>query len=75
MGTPTPEEMKLETLLQILAVLISRLGGEVVVSRADFEAYEGVPVVGRNLSGYVILRLADEDEEEEFIELPAPSDE
>jgi hypothetical protein len=66
-----PAEAKLETLLQIMACLIERLGGEVVIGRKEFTAFEGVPVVGRNLSGgYVVLRLGDEDEAE-FIELPS----
>lgn len=59
-----PAQEPLDTLLQILAVLIDRAGGEVVINRAEFEAYEDVPVVGRAIAkDYVRFRLAEEDEE------------
>jgi len=67
----TPHEAQIETLLQILACLLDQLGGEVVLSRASFSAYEGVPVVGRYISkDYVMLRIALEDEGEVTIDLP-----
>lgn len=60
----TPQEAKINALLQVVACLIDRLGGEVVISQKEYSMYEDVPVVGRNLtSGYVALRLGDEDEE------------
>lgn len=63
MEDPTPEA-KLDQLLQLLAVLIERLGGEVIVSRTEFSMFEDVPVVGRSLSrDYVLLRLGGEDEQ------------
>lgn len=56
-------EAKINQLLQLLALLIERLGGEVVVSHQEFSMFEDVPVVGRKLSpNYVVLRLGDEDE-------------
>ena len=63
----------IDTLVQILAVLIDRLGGEVVVSRREFDMYGGVSVLGRNLSSdHMLLRLggdmaavAEEDEPSE----------
>lgn len=60
----TPHEAQVDTLLQIIACLLDRLGGEVVISRQDFEMYEDAPVVGRHLTrDYVVFRLAYEDEE------------
>ncbi len=60
----TPQEVKIDALLQMVACLIDRLGGEVVISQKEYSMYEGVPVVGRNLtSGYVAFRLGDEDGE------------
>ena len=53
---------KLSNAIQLLAVLIEKLGGEVVVSRRDFDMMEDVPVVGRDIGSYIILRLKFEDE-------------
>ncbi len=59
----TPHEAQLESLLTLLAILLDRVGGELVISRRDFEMFDGVPVVGRYISkDYVMLRLAEEDE-------------
>lgn len=74
----TPQEAKLDALLQVIACLIDRLGGEVIISHKEDSMYEDVPVVGRNLtSGYVVLRLGDEDEEsfsvEDIDRTPDPS--
>lgn len=70
-----PQEAQLDTLLQILAVLIDRLNGEVVISRAEFEAYEGVPVVGCSIArDYVRFRLALEDEDALVEETEFPED-
>jgi hypothetical protein len=56
-----PHEAQIDTLLQILAVLIRRLGGETVISRAEFEEFEGVPVTGCLIAkGYVRFRLGEE---------------
>lgn len=56
-------ETQLETMVQIMAVLLDKLGGEVVISRRDFEMYEDVPVVGHRISpDYVVFRLGDEDQ-------------
>jgi hypothetical protein len=69
----TPSEAKIETLLRLLAVLLNKLDGEQVISRADFEMLEGVAVNVRNISkDYILLRLAEEDEESgfEIIDLP-----
>jgi hypothetical protein len=63
MDEVTPE-VKIDQLLQLLAVLVERLGGEVVISRKEFTMLEGVLVLGRHLSPeYVALRLAIEDEQ------------
>ena len=71
----TPQEAKIESLLQILAVLLDKLGGEVVISRREFEMLEGVPVVGRHISPeYVVFRLAEEDEEVVLEEIDFPED-
>lgn len=70
-----PQEAQLDTLLQILAVLIDRMGGEVVISRAEFEAFEKVPVVGRAIAkDYVRFRLAEEDEEVAITEVDLPEE-
>jgi hypothetical protein len=62
----TPAEMKVNELIQVLAVLLGRLGGEIVVSHKEFSMFEGVPIFGRNLSaGYLRLRFGDEDEDVE----------
>lgn len=69
----TPQEAMIESLLQIVAVLLDKMGGEVIISRRDFEMLEGVPVVGRHISkDYVVFRLAEEDEESdvEIIDFP-----
>lgn len=60
----TPHEATLDELVQVIAVLIDRMGGEVVIGQEEFAAYDGVQILGRNLSsGYVRFRLAEEDEE------------
>jgi hypothetical protein len=69
----TPQEAMIESLLQIVAVLLDKMGGEVIISRRDFEMLEGVPVVGHHISkDYVVFRLAEEDEESdvEIIDFP-----
>ena len=70
----TPHEAQIESLLQLLACLLDQVGGEVVINRRDFTMYEGVQVVGRYISkDYVLLRIAEEDEEtgdSETVDLP-----
>ena len=66
----SPDEVKLENALQLLAILICRLGGEVSISRKEFSEFEGCPIVGKDYGECVVLRLGDEDEEEEMIEGP-----
>jgi hypothetical protein len=70
MAKSSPE---IDTLLQVLAVLVDRLGGEVVIGKNDFDAYAGVPVLLRNLSSsYILLRIP--MDEESFIDAVEPSD-
>lgn len=70
----TPQEAKVESLLQLLAVLLDKLGGEIVISRRDFEMVEGLPVVGRYISkDYVLFRLVEDemaDDGTEELDLP-----
>jgi hypothetical protein len=66
----TPQEAQRDELLQVIAVLIERLGGEVVIGQEEFACFDGVQVLGRNLSsGYVRFRLS-EDDEESVVEVP-----
>lgn len=67
----TPQDI--DTLLQLLAVLLDRVGGEIVISRKEFEMFEGTAVVGRYIAkDYVAFRLAEEEafEDIEVIDLP-----
>lgn len=66
-----PAENKLDVALQIIAVLIDRLGGEVLIERKEFEFHEGTPVVGRDYGTHCVFHLGDEDEMQE-IEIPPP---
>jgi hypothetical protein len=59
-----PGELNLARALQLLAVLIDRLGGEVLIERRAFEMMEDVPVVGRDYGTHVVLHLGGEDCEE-----------
>lgn len=56
------DELKLQNAVQIIAVLIERLGGEVLIDREDFTRFEDVPVVGKDYGSHVVLRLGDEDQ-------------
>jgi hypothetical protein len=38
-----------DTLLQVVAVLLRRLGGETIISQREFEMVEGLPVFGNSL--------------------------
>jgi hypothetical protein len=69
----TPHEAQIGSLLQIIAALLDKLGGEVVISRRDFEAVEDVPIVGRHLTkDYLAIRLADIGEETDISEIDLP---
>jgi hypothetical protein len=65
---------ELDTLLQILAILVDRLGNEVVIGKKEFDAYAGVPVLLRNLSkDYILLRTPADEESfiDEVVEPPS----
>lgn len=69
----TPHEAEIDKLLQVMAVLIAKLGGEVFVSRAELEEFFDVPVLSRVISvDYVRLYLGGEDEDSkaESMDLP-----
>jgi hypothetical protein len=54
----TPHEAEIDKLLQIMAVLIDKLGGEVIVNRHEIEAFFDVPVVSRVISpDYIRFRV------------------
>ena len=54
------EDLKLDTLLQLLAVFVHRFGGEVVVSQREFDMVEGCDVLGSNITpNHLRLRLDD----------------
>ena len=62
----TPEEkqeLKVETLLQLLAVFIRRFGGEVVLTQREYAMVEGLPVLVRQVTPERIrLRLVEDYE-------------
>lgn len=63
---------EVDTLIQVLAVLVDRLGGEVLIKKKEFDAYEGIPVLLRNISSdYILLRIP--VDEETFIEAIDPT--
>lgn len=67
------QEAQMATLLQILAAVINKMGGEVIVSRADLEDMFDVPVLARYISkDYVMFHLPTEMEleEVELLDLP-----
>lgn len=59
-----PGELNLHRALQLLAVLIEREGGEVLISRKDFELMEDVPIKGQDYGSHVVLHVCFEDEEQ-----------
>jgi hypothetical protein len=60
----TPHEAEIDKLLQVMAVLIDKLGGEVFISRRELEAFFDVPVLSRVISpDYVRFTLGTLDEE------------
>lgn len=67
----TPHEAEVDKLLQIMAVLIDKLGGEVVLNRQELEAFFDAKVTTRVLSGdYALLRLS---YPEEMVIIESPS--
>ena len=67
-----PQDAKIDTLLQIIAVLLDRLGGEAVINTREYSMYEDVPVLARTLAGgYTLLRIGEEDEESMIVD-PLP---
>jgi hypothetical protein len=55
------QEMKIDTLIQVMAVLLARLGGDAVISHEEFASLEGVSIIGRNLPpSHIMFRLEDE---------------
>ena len=49
----TPQDSKIDTLLQIIAVLLDRIGGEVVINSKEYSMYEGVPVTSPHSGGRI----------------------
>lgn len=57
------DSVEIDNLLRIVAILVDRAGGEVVISKKDFNAYEGCPVLLRNINAdYMMLRIPVVDE-------------
>jgi hypothetical protein len=72
----TPHEAEIDRLLQIMAVLIERLGGEVVLNRHEIEAFFDVPVVSRVISpDYVIFRIVYPEEIVDTPDIDLPGEE
>jgi hypothetical protein len=60
-----PQELREEQLLRLLAVFIQRFGGEVFISRDEFEMLEGVEVFAQQITPEDLrLRLYDDWVEE-----------
>jgi hypothetical protein len=72
----TPHEAEMDKLMQIMAVLIEKLGGEVIVSRQELEAFFDVPVITRAISpDYVMFRIVYPDELDETTDVDLPGEE
>ena len=75
----SPHEAEIDRLLQIMAVLIDKLGGEVILNREEIESFFDIPVVTRVISSdYIRLRVAYPDEsdaEMTSIDIPLPPEE
>lgn len=70
----TPHEAEIDRLLQIMAVLLDKLGGEVILNRRDIELFFDVPVVSRVISpDYILFRVAYPDEDD-GVEINIPED-
>lgn len=60
-----PNELKLEMALQLLAVFVHRFGGDLVISKNEFEMVEGLDIFATQLTpGHLRLRFLDEEEDE-----------
>ena len=69
----TPHEAEIDKLLQVMAVLIDKLGGEVVINRHELESFFDIPVVSRVISSdYVLFRVDYPDESEEVVDIDLP---
>jgi hypothetical protein len=69
----TPHEAEIDKLTQIMAVLVEKLGGEVIVSRQELEAFFDIPVVTRVISpDYIMFRnvYPDEADDTKGVDLP-----
>jgi hypothetical protein len=70
----TPHEAEIDRLVQIMAVLLDKLGGEVILHRRDIELFFDVPVISRVISpDYVLFRVAYPDEVDD-VEIDIPGD-
>ena len=64
----TPHEAEIDRLLQVMAVLVEKLGGEVFVSRQELEAYFDVPVLTRYVSkDYIRLTVGEVGASEDIV--------
>jgi len=71
----TPHEAEMDKLLQVMAVLIDRLGGEVILKRREIESFFDVPVVSRVISpDYVLFRVNYPDEDEIVVDVVPEED-
>jgi hypothetical protein len=56
-----PQELREEQLLRLVAIFVQRFGGEVVVTKNEFEMLEGVAVFAQQVTPeHLRLRLYDE---------------
>ena len=70
----TPHEAEIDRLLQIMAVLLDKLGGEGIINRRDIELFFDVPVLSRAISpDYILFRVAYPDEAD-AVEVDIPED-
>jgi hypothetical protein len=64
----TPHEAEIDRLIQVMAVLIDKLGGEVILNRHEIESFFDVPVVSRVISAdYVLFHNQYPDEASESV--------
>ena len=68
----TPHEAEIDKLLQIMACLVAKMGGEVIINRQELQSFFDTPVLTQVISGdYIRLYLKDEDQYiVESIDLP-----
>ena len=57
-------ELKLDNALQMIAVLVHRLGGEVTISQNEWSRFDDAPEIlrGHDYGNHVVVFLSDEDE-------------